>query len=444
MASSRLQLISKKVVKPSIPTSPSLRNYKLSLMDHQMVGIYMPMAFFYPNLHHHKHPHSRNEVSSHLENSLSKTLASYYPFAGRIAKNSSINCNDMGATLLECHVKGSMSEFLEENNMNATSQADLFPSGLPFSSGHNDSSLVVAQLSHFDCGGKALSLCMNHKVGDAHTLFNFMNHWASVARQSNETLPPQFIGFSIMPSNDDPSTESILGPKQMKQGITRRYVFDAQTLSQLKAKASAESGVQNPTRVEVVTALLCKHVITANMVCSGSFKPSVLATAVNFRSQIGPPVTQTSVGNFVSFALVLISDERELNFSKLVGEIRKAKLQQYGKYKGIKQNELVSTTLEIAEQIKSFHGNDDIDTYGFSSLCRYPTNQIDFGWGKPIRINLAANPFKNICSLLDNHNGDGIDVFIPLEEHVMSVLQRDPDLMAFAFPGSGFGELKVA
>lgn len=34
----------------------------------------------------------------------------------------------------------------------------------------------------------------------------------------------------------------------------------------------------------------------------------------------------------------------------------------------------------------------------FTSLCRWPLYEADFGWGKPVRVGSARLPFKNLVS----------------------------------------------
>ncbi|WMV56114.1 hypothetical protein MTR67_049499 [Solanum verrucosum] len=61
-----------------------------------------------------------------------------------------------------------------------------FPPGLSWKNvphANNGGRLSVAQLSHFDCGGMAISMCMSHKVGDARSAFSFLKDWATITRQ---------------------------------------------------------------------------------------------------------------------------------------------------------------------------------------------------------------------------------------------------------------------
>ncbi|KAL6350234.1 hypothetical protein AAG906_004179 [Vitis piasezkii] len=62
--------------------------------------------------------------------------------------------------------------------------------------------------------------------------------------------------------------------------VTKKYVLDATKLDALKALGTSY-GVQNPTRVEVSTALLYKCVVAASEVSTGSPRSSVLIQLEN-------------------------------------------------------------------------------------------------------------------------------------------------------------------
>ncbi|KAH0678493.1 hypothetical protein KY284_019578 [Solanum tuberosum] len=92
-----------------------------------------------------------------------------------------------------------------------------FPHGLSWwhSSLTTSGALIVAQLSHFECGGNALSLCMSHKVGDTCSAY-YLRDWAELTRDPKLTLsPPYFAKDSLMPSPfDGPLLSHVIEPKK--------------------------------------------------------------------------------------------------------------------------------------------------------------------------------------------------------------------------------------
>ncbi|KAG9145081.1 hypothetical protein Leryth_008879 [Lithospermum erythrorhizon] len=437
MALSRVELISRKFIEPSFSTTPPPPgSYKLGLSDQLMNSVYIPIAFFYPNKLNNSTSLNNIPIDV-LENSLSNVLASYYPLAGREVDNLNIVCNnEMRATLIEATIDCEMSQISDNPNINA--QDVVFPSGLPWKS-KDDESLFVAQLTHFNCGGKALSLCMSHKVADGLTLCNFAHDWADATKQQGDQNPlpsPLLNSASVLPPIDDPSFKAEFGSFTSQENcITKRFVFHSSKLSQLKAKVSGETGITNPSRVEVVTALIhkCAHHAATSIVNQNSSKPSIFIQVVNMRPLINPPISSNSIGNFTNFFGVPFFDTKDMTFPGLVSELNKAKVQFYDKFKGVTAEELRQEIMNSIEQMKMMSsGEASLDQYICTSMCRYPFYDNDFGWGKPERVIFGASGVKNFIILIDGPNGEGIEAFVPLDEKVMNVFETDPELLEFA------------
>nr|BDW80084.1 BAHD acyltransferase [Symphytum officinale] len=434
MESSKLQLISTKLIKPSFSTPPSLTTYKLGLVDQLLNNVYIPIAFFYPN-----NSSSFINISTLLENSLSKVLGSYYPLAGKEVDNLNIDCTEMGATLIEANVNCKMSQILRQPNVNA--QDIIFPSGLNWRY-KPDQSLIVAQITHFACGGKAISLCMSHKVSDAQTLCNFARDWAAVTKQTagdhQNSSSPQLNGASLVPPIEDPSMKPEFGlfPEQ-RNCITKRFVFKSSKINELKAIFSDDTGITNPTRVEVVTALLHKCAYEAALkMYPNSHKIPIFVQVVNMRPFFNPPLSSNFVGNLANYFGVPLPDDKCLPFTRLVSELRGAKQGFCDKFKGISAQEFRKEILKSVEYMKVISdGESKLDQYICTSMCRFPFYDMDFGWGKPERVSFAAAPFKNFIILMDDINGDGVEAFVPLEDKVMNVFERDTELLTFASLG---------
>ncbi|XP_071906265.1 acyltransferase-like [Coffea arabica] len=294
--SSLLEILSERLIKPFSPTPPSLRSYKLSRKDQMVHTRYVPWAFFYPadNNPEGKDRSSLTETETFelLQTSLSKTLAYYYPFAGRLKNNSFVDCNDMGVQLTEARIKCSMLEILKQENSHLKDL--VFPRLFFTDVIPTECSLLIVQVSFFNCGGVAVALCASHKVMDASTTCNFMNDWSSMARTLNDHVPtPLFNGASLFPPIEDSkcsSNNELKAPKPPESCITRRFLFQSAKIDELKNIAVNSSGVCNPTRYEVVTALLFRCAVAAAKANSGSFQPSMLSNTVNLRRLTVPPL----------------------------------------------------------------------------------------------------------------------------------------------------------
>ncbi|CAN4121211.1 unnamed protein product [Withania somnifera] len=428
-AQALVSIISEKLIKPSSPTSPSKRWHKLSLIDQAFSNSYIPFSLFYTK--HQLDAISKNnninptQISQLLEESLSKILSTYYPYAGRLKDNTTIDCNDAGAEFFQVQIDCLLSETLNWHN---TAIEDLlFPHDLPWSN-CADRGLVVVQLSYFNCGGIAISMCISHKVGDGCSGYNLFRDWAEITRNPNFSKPSlQYVEQSVFPS---PSSVPLLSPLFMSNKhdcVQRRYIFSNEKLLNLKNTIAAESEVQNPTRTEVVSALIFKCAVAAAKANSGIFQPSSMVQAVDLRAQVGLP--PNAIGNLLTIYPTSITNEERMTISKLVSEMRKSK-DLVHKRDNVNDNMFVALLLELAKSKQEYHEGSP-NAYQITSLVKFELHEIDFGWGKPTKVSIANGLNNKLAILMGNQSG-GLDAFVTLSEQDMSVFERDPELLEFA------------
>jgi shikimate O-hydroxycinnamoyltransferase len=162
--------------------------------------------------------------------------------------------------------------------------------------------LAMIKVTSFARGAIAIGVLVSRVITDGIALSVFLKGWAATARKACDTVCPNFDAPSIFIQNEALSRETITTAlsKSYKSGrsIVRRFVFDASDIASLKAKATSSS-VQNPTRVEVVSALLWKCTMTAFKATSGIQRPTFITHAVNFRRRANPPLAESSMGNLL-------------------------------------------------------------------------------------------------------------------------------------------------
>lgn len=72
-------------------------------------------------------------------------------------------------------------------------------------------------------------------------------------------------------------------------------------------------------------------------------------------------------------------------------------------------------------------------TYVISSICKFPVyDEMDFGWGRPVKAAVVDTPFVNCFFMMDTPNKDGIKATVNLEELDMENFLVDRELLAFA------------
>ncbi|KDP22272.1 hypothetical protein JCGZ_26103 [Jatropha curcas] len=310
-----VQIISKEIIKPSSSTPQNLKTYNLSLPDQLAPPVYIPIILF-----HSPALENGYKISDHLKKSFSETLTHFYPLAGRINDEFSIDCNDDGAPYVEACVNGDMSTVLvQEPGVHKLEKL------LPCNP-HDLSSQVIlaAQINHFDCSGIAISIRIWHAIANASAVASFITSWATIASGANfdingvifdstSLFPPQDLrGFSL---------------HNFKRRSRKWAVF-----------GTSDSGGN----------------------CGRHHLPAVMA------GNGEEHVATMSVGNL-----------RESIERKNKEYVRK--IHAEGRYfEFLKKN-----SEELGKNPNL------MKVFGFSSWCRFPFYEADFGWGKPIWVGTA-------------------------------------------------------
>ncbi|KAM3327795.1 hypothetical protein P3S68_033844 [Capsicum galapagoense] len=451
IASTLVSVISKKTIKPFSPTPCTKIFHKLCLPGQAFTLNHVPLVLFYP-----KKPNiGPKKLCKFLEVSLSKTLAYYYPYAGRLINNWTVECNDNGAEFFEVRVNSGMDEVLHHSTDSRIKDIVTFPQGVPWSLDFMDSSshhhhhhhqaLATAQLSHFDCGGIAISVCLSHKVGDAESVYRFLKDWAALTRRDDDSnnivLSPYFVQDSILPSPPDQGPLVSPVSKKKQECVEKTFDFTPAKLNALKASVNKSEEILQypPTRSEVVNALVYKCAANAasSSLSDRSSPPAhQLVQYMNIRESISPPLPPTSIGNMLTAFSTPIHREGDLTIAKVIANIRKSR-DDYNNNNNTRNkdqhNEWVSEILHAYRTGKGTFQQRNCDVYISSSLCKYPFQEIDFGWGKPSRTRLGGHSISKYFALMNTNDG-GIHVSIHLTEKDMAVFENDHHLLQFATP----------
>ncbi|KAL1568312.1 amino-acid N-acetyltransferase [Salvia divinorum] len=246
--------ISIEKIKPSSPTPRHLRIYNISLLDQMIPCIYVPLVLYFYGAD------NDNDRIQHLKESLSQTLATFYPFAGVIRDALSADCSDQGLPFYVAKVKSQMKDFLQNPNFQFINKFFPHEYNIEKQPCPGDSIMLI-QLNCFDCGGIAMSITFAHSIADMASVSTFLRCWAANARglgfsQASPLLCVAQSSFPHNPSLPNKFMTFLNYHKYLSCGkfVIRRYVFDASALSFLKAQLSSSAA----SRVNVVTALVWK------------------------------------------------------------------------------------------------------------------------------------------------------------------------------------------
>lgn len=410
-----IEIVSRKTIKPSSPTPHNKRNLKLSLIDQTYSPSYVPLIFFYDR--------PSKGYSNFLEKSLAKSLVKFYPFAGRLNDNVFVDCNHEGAYILEAQINCNLLDFLHKPDPKLVHK--LLPSSYPR---NINNALLAAQLTGFSCGGIAIAVSASHKIVDGQSLSYMVRTWSSISSGVQDLAPPEFVGPSLFPPPDSPIQRNM--PSQRGQVLSsKRFVFTPSNLASLKAKVlSSGTLIQsqlNPSVVEIVSALLFKCAVAASQSSSG-----VLRQHVNLRPRMTPPLPRNTMGNIIWSFLVPFEENDGKELIEIVDKMKKGltkffdeKVNRFGEDRLSFVSEFLRMEAELAKK--------GVDVYCFTSVRKTPLYQVDFGWGKPMWVTIPLLN-NNMFVLVDTKCGEGIEVWVTLEEQRMARFKRDEELLSFA------------
>ncbi|XP_027161642.1 vinorine synthase-like [Coffea eugenioides] len=438
-----VKILSEEIIKPSSPTPHHHPNtYKVSLLDQFSPSSYMPFILFYKNKNNSLDHQDSAQTLSHLKESFSKTLAIYYPLAGRFRDAATIECNDEGGLYVEAQVNATLPEFLKQpdvqflNNFLPCKANGLEKDRIP---------PVAVKITQFQCGGLVVGACLFHKVVDAAASAAFLNSWARVAR-GEKVVEPDFSSASALFPPKDPLSDDFVRYFdnfffQGKKSYMRRYVFDATALTTLRANAASEK-VPNPSRVEALSAFVAERLTWASTSAkSENFSTLMITHPVNLRQRIEPPLPDNTFGNIIwlAFAFYEIdpsNTEKKIDLADLVKILREA-------FAGLNKDSIAELDADEAfnalnEVLESVYTNENIKIFRFTSANNMGLYDVDFGWGTPSWVahmgDMVGYRSKQQFVFLEATTGKGLELWLASDEAELSILEKDPEFLEYATP----------
>ncbi|KAM3753939.1 hypothetical protein ACB098_03G130300 [Castanea mollissima] len=416
-----IQILSTDTIKPSSQTPEHLRHYTLSFIDQITPQIFMPFVVFYP--HDASANLSNIEHHERLKESLSKVVTRFYPLAGRVKEKLYVDCNDEGVHYVEAKASCKLSEFLEDPIPNQ------FNKFLPFELDGVNGIAIAVQVTSFNSGGMVIGIVFDHKVLDACSFFMFLRSWAAIARGYTDISIPRFESATFFPP------ETSLSPKKMIKDnniVLKRFVFDASAIADLRAKYSTNNkNMENPrpTRMEALSTFIWSRFLAATQPDHDPNKVYVAFHIADLRSRLDPPLSEDYFGNLSVPAVAVLPWDTEVGFEGIVVPVRDA-IRQVDMNYVKKLKEHGGQTSFMKENMEKFIKG-EVVYLTFTSLCRFPTYDTDFGWGEPAWVTSAKWLYKNLVGFFDSKSGNGIEVWINLEEEAMDKFEADKELQAY-------------
>ncbi|KAF9614349.1 hypothetical protein IFM89_018102 [Coptis chinensis] len=171
-----------------------------------------------------------------------------------------------------------------------------------------------------------------------------------------------------------------------------------------------------------------------------SVKAFVAIHAVNLRERMVPPLSNPFVlGNLnIGTMATSTTSEPPPELHSLVARLRKAIKKVDGDFvRKLQVDDGLSTYYSSTGEMMEKHVKGELQLFLFTSWCRFPFYEADFGWGKPIQITPVHLILNNTVILVDTKCGKGIEAWVSLDKKDMARFQCEPELTAFTSTSQG-------
>lgn len=373
-----------------------------------------------------------------LKNSLEQALTPFYPFAGRYDKNNRlIDCNDQGVDFVTAQADCQLTELLGQGKRLETQLMNqLIPSDVQ-AADEITNPLLAVQVTVFECGGIALAVCFSHRIGDESTISALVTGWAATCRGLDiAPFSPLFNTASFYPGRNFPGFKLGWTGKNGTKSVTKMFVFDREAISTLRGRAKLDKITTNrlPSKLQLVNASLLKALIGVDRVKYGYSRALFLIQTMNLRGKASPTIPQQSFGNLWGLVPTkIIAGESEgkdfKDYADMLADSVRDAVEKYTKMSLHEEDghrEVINPFIECDENIC----NSEVNSFSFTSWCRFSHYDADFGWGTPVWASAASMPLKNSVVLMDTKELDGIEAWVYLEEKDMHIFEQDSDIAA--------------
>ncbi|GER51697.1 HXXXD-type acyl-transferase family protein [Striga asiatica] len=322
--------------------------------------------------------------------------------------SSTVDCNDAGAELSVARVTGLP---LADAARDPHDSARYLPA-----EDASSSPLLLAQLNFFPCGGLAVAVRFSH-IADFASVTALLQTWA--AGGGRPALGFDLSGY--FPAREELRPAEIQLPLPDEAHRTKLFEFDEAKLAALGRRAAG-----GHTRVELVSAFIWESFIEA---CNG-VKELVAAThAVNLRKR--KKALENVFGNCLMMSFAYSEKGRE--FRELAGKLRES-------IRKVDEGYIAGSEKDGGMYLGDVFGffskymTGEMEGFLFTSWCRFPVYEVDFGWGRPIRVCTADLPVKNAACLMDMNGledgrGKGIEAWVNMTEDGLQILEKNFELI---------------
>ncbi|XP_021812972.1 benzyl alcohol O-benzoyltransferase [Prunus avium] len=374
-----------------------------------------------------------------IREAIAETLVFYYPFAGRLregpARKLMVDCTAEGILFIEADADVTLQQFGDALQPPFPCLEELLYN-VPGSDGVLNCPLLLIQVTRLKCGGFIFALRLNHTMGDAAGLVQFMMAVGEMARGARVPSIQPVWKRELLKARDPPRvtcTHHEYDEVADNQGTIiplddmahRSFFFRPIEMSAIRRFVPQH--LSKCSTFEVLTACLwrCRTIALQ----PDPAEEVRLLCIVNARAKFNPALPVGYYGNAFAFPVALTTAGRlcqnPLGYAlELVKQAKADVTEEYMR------------SLADLMVIRGRPHFTVVGTYLVSDLTRAGFGEVDFGWGKaayggPAKGGVGAIP--GVASFYipfkDNNGQDGIVVPICLPAPAMERFIKELDTM---------------
>ncbi|XP_022964921.1 malonyl-CoA:anthocyanidin 5-O-glucoside-6''-O-malonyltransferase-like [Cucurbita moschata] len=374
-----------------------------------------------------------DEIVPKLKKSLALTLRHYLPLAGNLvwrprSEVPTIKFVDGDGVSLTVAESGADFYQLSGNGFREVSEFHPLVPQLPVS--HDRAAVIAVQVTTFQNKGFSIGITNHHAVIDGRMSTSFIKSWAQICMDQSSVPIANLMPFYDRSVIDDPKglakiyasawlnqegpdnrSLNLKLPKTNPRLIRSTFEFTHQNLQKLKQWVLKKNDEQMSSFV-VAMAYLC--VCTAKLEGLSDGKLLFIFTA-DVRSRLKPPVPlnyfgNCVVGSFLSIERVELLGENGIALA--CEQISKATKNLGGALKGEeKLGRLMSEATNDYSKIQAI---------SLAGSPRFGVYNADFGWGKPMKVEIVSAESPSMFTLSDSRNSDvGMEIGVVKERDQM-------------------------
>ncbi|KAE8735875.1 HXXXD-type acyl-transferase family protein [Hibiscus syriacus] len=379
----------------------------------------------------------QNAIIHHLKTSLSRTLHFFPPLAGRLATlkhddqttSFFIDCNNAGALFVHAIAEQlQVSDLLEPVYVPEIIDAFFQFDGVKNIEGTSKPLLAVQVTELAD--GISIGCSINHSVVDGCSFWHFFNSWSEISRGFDYLSKlPLFnrpviddIDYPIrIPLKQEQIQEHSFQPDNLK---LRVFYFTKQRIVRIKGKVNAEMKTNKISSLQALLSLFWQSIVRNRQ--SDPKQETMIFLVIGVRQKL-QQVAEEYFGNAIQGAMV------SLKVGELVGKGFGNAAWEINQIVGNQSEENLRKCFKSwVNRPLLFQGGAMMNNaLLIANSPRFDIYGNDFGWGRPIAVNLGAE-FK-IDGLLTVSTGveqGDIEIRVCLSVETFQAMENDEHFIA--------------